>query len=182
MRIIGLTLAASVLIILAGCNNGSPDVKSSSKSDTPQPAKETPGTEPETKKISTANATPVHLTKKSFIENVWDYEKSPNQWQFKGELPCVIDFYADWCRPCRMVAPIMDDLAKKYEGRVNIYKINTEQEKELARVFQVQSIPMVVFAPLNGKPATKIGALSKDDYIKIVEEFLLNQGKTTSKQ
>jgi thioredoxin len=182
MRTIGIALAASLLIILAGCDGGSSDVKSSSKSNTAQPAKEIPRAEPDTKKGMTADAKPVHLTKKSFMENVWDYEKSPNQWQFRGELPCIIDFYADWCRPCRMVAPIMDELAKKYEGRVNIYKINTEQEKELARVFQVQSIPMVVFAPLNGKPATKIGAMSKEDYIKIVEEFLLNQGKSTTKQ
>ena len=93
---------------------------------------------------------------------------------YEGDEPCVIDFYADWCRPCKMVAPIMEDLAKKYNGKVKIYKINVDKEKQLASVFQIRSIPAVLFSPKEGKPMMQVGALPKDTYIKIIDENLLN--------
>ena len=116
---------------------------------------------------------PVYLTTADFKEKVWDYEANPEQWTYNGELPCVIDFYADWCKPCKMVAPIMDDLADYYEGKVLIYKVNTDKERELSTVFQVRSIPSILFSPKNGKPAMQAGAMSKEEYIKIIDEFIL---------
>ena len=119
------------------------------------------------------NVKPEYLTYDTFIEKVWDFESNPQEWIYKGEVPCVIDFYADWCKPCRMIAPIMDDLASEYDGRVKIYKIDTEKEKRLAQVFQIRSIPAVLFSPVEGRPMMQAGALPKDQYIKIIEENLL---------
>lgn len=116
---------------------------------------------------------PVYLTAETFREKVWDYEQNPEQWIYNGELPCIIDFYADWCKPCKKVAPIMDELADYYDGKVLIYKVDTDKEQELASVFQVKSIPSILFAPTVGKPAIQPGALSKEDYIKIIDEFVL---------
>lgn len=114
------------------------------------------------------------LTYDTFLEKVWDFEKNPQEWVYEGDIPCVIDFYADWCKPCKMVAPIMDDLSVDYKGQVKIYKINVDKEKRLASVFQVRSIPAVLFTPMTGRPIMQAGALPKDQYIKIIEENLLN--------
>jgi thioredoxin len=116
---------------------------------------------------------PEYLTYETFIEKVWDFEANPQEWIYKGDTPCVIDFYADWCRPCKMVAPIMDDLAETYKGKVKIYKIDTDKEKELASVFQVRSIPSVLFIPKEGKPTMQAGALPRESYIKIIEKELI---------
>lgn len=116
---------------------------------------------------------PIYLTTAEFKSKVWDYDTEPQAWNYKGELPCVIDFYADWCKPCKIVAPIMDDLADHYKGRVIIYKVNTDNERELASVFQINSIPSILFSPKDGKPAIQPGALSKEDYIRIIDEFVL---------
>lgn len=118
---------------------------------------------------------PEYLTYDTFIEKVWDFETNPQEWIYKGDVPCVIDFYADWCKPCKMVAPIMDDLAEEYEGKVIIYKIDVDKEKKLAQVFQVRSIPAVLFSPKEGRPMMQAGALPKDQYVKIIEDNLLNK-------
>jgi thioredoxin len=120
---------------------------------------------------------PEYLTYDSFLEKVWDFESNPQEWIYEGDVPCVIDFYADWCKPCRMVAPIMDDLAKEYNGKVKIYKIDVDKEKRLASVFQVRSIPSVLFSPMEGRPMMQAGALPKAQYIKIIEENLLTESK-----
>ncbi|MCD4735532.1 MAG: thioredoxin fold domain-containing protein [Bacteroidales bacterium] len=141
------------------------------------------GTQSETVSESTvSNVKPEHLTTVVFKQKVWDYENFPEQWNFKGEIPVVIDFYADWCKPCKMIAPIMDDLADYYKGRVKFYKVNTDRERELATVFQVRSIPMVLFAPLEGKPVPQTGAMSKEQYIKIIDEFVLGINNDNNKQ
>jgi thioredoxin len=114
-----------------------------------------------------------YLTYETFIEKVWDFESNPQEWVYRGDVPSVIDFYADWCAPCRKIAPIMDKLAKDYEGRLKVYKIDVDVERKLAGVFQVRSIPAVMFTPLNGQPMMQAGALSEDMYVKIVEEQLL---------
>ena len=124
---------------------------------------------------------PIYLTTADFKEKVWDYEANPEAWVYKGELPCVIDFYADWCKPCKMVAPIMDDLADYYDGKVIIYKVDTDKERELASVFQVRSIPSILFSPMEGKPAMQPGALKKEDYMSIIDEFVLKVNKEESK-
>lgn len=116
-----------------------------------------------------------YLTYDTFLEKVWNFEKNPDVWVYEGKEPCVIDFYADWCKPCKLVAPIMDELAIKYEGKVKIYKINVDKEQKLASIFGVRSIPSVLFSPLTGKPSMQAGALPKDQYIKIIEDNLLTK-------
>ena len=123
---------------------------------------------------------PEYLTAQAFKEKIWDYEKNPEEWVYNGELPCIVDFYADWCKPCKMVAPIMDDLADHYDGKVLIYKVNTDEQRELATVFQVRSIPSILFAPMDGKPAMQAGAMSKEDYIRIIDEFVLKVNKQSN--
>ena len=114
-----------------------------------------------------------HLTYKEFLKKVWDFEKDPNTFNYKGKLPAIVDFYADWCGPCRRVAPIMEKLATEYDGQLLVYKINVDQEKELAAAFQVKSIPMVLFIPLEGQPMMQVGAMQESEYKKVVEEQLL---------
>ena len=131
------------------------------------------------------NATPVHLTKAEFLKLVMDYEKNPEVWSFQGEKPCLIDFYADWCAPCRISSPILEDLAKEYAGRINIYKINIEKEKELAAVFGVQSIPTFLFCPVEGNPTMSSGIANspeatKSMFIKQIEELLLKKANASS--
>jgi thioredoxin len=114
-----------------------------------------------------------YLTTAAFKQKVWNYEENPEKWVFKGELPIVIDFYADWCRPCKMVAPIMEELAKKYDGKVNFYKVNTDKERELSSVFQIKSIPSILFVPQHGDPKFSVGAMQKEDYIRAIETEVL---------
>ncbi len=117
----------------------------------------------------------VSLDVESFKAKVYNYDKNPEEWVFEGNEPCVIDFYADWCRPCKMVAPIMDELAEDYDGQITIYKVNTDKQKELAGLFGVRSIPSILFVPMDGKPQMSTGAMKKDDYKKIFDEFLLGK-------
>lgn len=124
---------------------------------------------------------PVHLTKETFKEKIMNYEKNTETWVYEGERPAVIDFYADWCAPCKKVAPIMEDLAKEYDGQVDIYKIDTEDQKELAAVFGIKSIPSVLFIPMNGQPQMTRGALPKENFVNIVEQFLLNNPNDENK-
>ncbi len=114
-----------------------------------------------------------HLTYNEFLKKVWDFEKNPTTFVYKGKLPAVIDFYADWCGPCRRVAPIMEKMAEDYEGRLLVYKVNVDQEKNLATVFQARSIPMVLFIPVEGMPYKQVGAMQEQDYRNVVEEQLL---------
>ena len=114
-----------------------------------------------------------HLTYKEFLKKVWDFEKDPTSFNYKGKLPAVIDFYADWCGPCRRVAPIMERMAEDYDGKLLVYKINVDQEKDLAAVFQVKNIPMVLFIPVEGMPMKQVGALTEAQYRETVEEFLI---------
>ena len=111
-----------------------------------------------------------HLTKETFLQKVFDYENN-KEWKFQGGLPCIIDFYADWCGPCKMVAPIMEELSNDYKGRVDIYQINTEIEQELAAAFGIQSIPSVLFCPVDDKPRMAIGALPKVSYEQAIEDI-----------
>lgn len=113
-----------------------------------------------------------NMTKDMFLKDVFDYENK-KEWEFQGELPCVIDFYADWCGPCKMIAPVIEDLSKEYAGKVNFYKVNTESEMELSGVFGIQSIPSLLFVPKSGKPQMSAGALPKDALKKVIEQELL---------
>ncbi|MBE2281775.1 MAG: thioredoxin [Ignavibacteriaceae bacterium] len=112
------------------------------------------------------------LTKETFLKNVFNYEAN-TEWKFEGDKPCLIDFYADWCGPCKIVAPILEQLSTEYEGKLNIYKIDTEVEQELAAVFQIRSIPSLLFVPLDGQPQMAMGALPKEQLKEIIEKVLL---------
>ncbi len=114
-----------------------------------------------------------HLTKETFLTKVFNYEQN-QEWKFEGELPCLIDFYADWCGPCKMVAPILDELSKEFEGKINIYKVDTEAEQELAAAFGIQSIPSMLFCPKDGKPQMAMGALPKQAMTDAINEVLLS--------
>ena len=112
-----------------------------------------------------------HLTKETFFEKVFNWEKNKD-WKFEGDLPCIIDFYADWCQPCKMVAPVLEELSEEYAGKLNVYKVNTEQEQELAAAFGIRSIPSMLFVPANDKPQMSVGALPKDSIEKAMVDVL----------
>ncbi len=118
------------------------------------------------------NAKPIHLTNEAFKKKVFNYEKN-REWKYEGDLPCIIDFYAAWCGPCRKVAPILDELAVQYDKKIVIYKVDTDKEKELAAAFRISSIPALLFVPAKGQPQMAKGALSKEQFIKIIEAVLL---------
>jgi len=112
-----------------------------------------------------------HLTKETFKTKVFNWEEN-KEWKYEGTVPCMIDFYADWCAPCKMVAPVLDQLQKEYGGNLVIYKIDTEQEQELAGMFGIKSIPSLLFVPVNGQPQMAMGALPKATYEKAISEVL----------
>ena len=116
---------------------------------------------------------PIHLTKAEFLKKVVDYDGNPTEWKYLGEKPAIIDFYASWCGPCKRVAPILDELAAEYGDKIDIYKIDTEQEQELAAAFGIRSIPTLLFVPMEGKPQMVQGAIGKADFEKIIQEVLL---------
>jgi len=115
-----------------------------------------------------------HLTKETFKAKVFDYEKN-KEWKFEGKNPAIIDFYADWCGPCKMVAPVLEELSNEYDGKVDIYKVDTEVEQELAAVFGIRSIPSILFVPVSGQPQMSAGAMQKEGFVQAINEILLNQ-------
>lgn len=112
-----------------------------------------------------------HLTKDKFLEKVFNFEEN-KEWKFEGDKPAIIDFYADWCGPCKMVTPIMEELSQEYDGKVDIYQIDTEKEQELAAAFGIRSIPSVLFIPKDEQPQMSVGAMPKEGYEKAIEDVL----------
>jgi thioredoxin len=112
-----------------------------------------------------------HLTSQTFKDKVFDYEIN-KEWKFEGQRPALIDFYADWCGPCKMVAPILEELAGEYNGKLDIYKVNTEEQQELASMFGIQSIPSLLFIPTEGQPQMAMGALPKDTFKQAFKDVL----------
>lgn len=117
-----------------------------------------------------------HLTKETFLNKVFNYEQN-KEWKFEGDKPCLIDFYADWCQPCKMVAPVLEELSKEYDGKINIYKIDTEDQQELAAAFGIRSIPSLLFCPKDDQPQMAQGALPKDTLKQVIEDVLLKSKK-----
>ncbi|TLX70438.1 thioredoxin [Labilibacter sediminis] len=113
----------------------------------------------------------IYLNKDTFKELVFNYETN-KEWKYNGNVPAILDFYADWCGPCRQVAPILDQLQKEYDGKIQVFKVNTDKEKELASVFGIRSLPTIVFIPLNGEPQAAMGFRPKADMEKMVTEIL----------
>lgn len=126
--------------------------------------------------LNTENSTLVkYLTKVEFFEKVYNYEKNPDKWIYEGDKPAIIDFYATWCGPCKVVAPILEELAKEYAGKIVIYKIDTDKERELSAAFGISSIPTILFIPLKGDPQIAQGALPKETLKRAIDEFLLGK-------
>ncbi|SMO33602.1 thioredoxin [Saccharicrinis carchari] len=113
----------------------------------------------------------IYLNQESFKKLVFNYE-SNKEWVYNGKVPAILDFYADWCGPCRQIAPILKELQKEYEGKVQVFKVDTDKEKELAAVFGIRSLPTLVFIPLNGQPQAVMGARPKAEFEKMVSEVL----------
>ena len=112
-----------------------------------------------------------HLTMTEFKDKIFDPD-SGTEWKYKGGLPAIIDFYADWCGPCKMIAPVLEELQKEYEGRIVIYKVNTEQAPDLAGLFGIASIPSILFIPVEGQPAMTMGAMPKNSFVKAIADIL----------
>jgi len=126
-------------------------------------------------KENTNEGGPVKLTKAKFLADVWDYENSPKEWKYKGTKPALIDFYADWCGPCRTAGPILEELSKEYADKIIVYKIDTQVEQELSAVFAISGIPAFLYIPVNGKPSMTSGiGRSKEDTKKMFQENIEN--------
>ena len=111
------------------------------------------------------------MTKETFLEKVFNFEEN-KEWKYEGEIPCIIDFYADWCGPCKMIAPLLELLSEEYEGKINIYKVDTEVEQELSAAFAIRSIPSMLFCPAEGEPQMAQGALPKQELERIIKDVL----------
>lgn len=130
-----------------------------------RPDEETAAKEKPTTKV-------VHITKADFLKKIYDFEKNPDEWKYLGSQPAIVDFYADWCGPCRQLSPVLDELAKEYSGKLTIYKVNVDNERGLATFFGIRSIPTLLFIPMKGKPQRSLGALSKTELKGIIKDVL----------
>ncbi len=189
MKTFKISLVVAALFAFISCGNSTVEttsestnienqqVKNTGESKQPQAADEaaennvvqtTPDKDPSAS--YEASDEPVQLNKQMFLERVFNYEDNPKEWKFRGDRPCIIDFYADWCGPCKRVAPIMDQLAEEYEGKIDIYKVDTDKQKELAQVFGIRSIPSVMYCPAEGQPYMYVGAFPKSKYQELINK------------
>jgi thioredoxin 1 len=112
-----------------------------------------------------------HLTKDTFVSKVFDFEKS-REWRFEGNVPAIIDFCAEWCGPCKMISPVLEEISREYEGKLNVYKVNVDEEIDVASAFGIQSIPSLLFIPMNERPQMAAGAMPKSGLMKLVKDVL----------
>jgi len=159
-KLIGATLMLSVIAFTA-CAGKTKEENQNQNTETK-----------EVKKMGT-----IHLTKAEFLSKVANYEKNPTEWKYLGDKPCIIDFYASWCGPCKTIAPILEELAKEYDGQIYIYKIDTEAEQELASAFGIRSIPTILFCPIGENPQMAQGAMPKSGFVQAIDEVLLKKKK-----
>jgi thioredoxin len=158
-----------------GCNNTQAE-NTESKS-TPEES----GVLKETASKAPKSGNTIQLTKSDFLEKIMNYEKNPNEWDYLGDKPAIIDFYADWCGPCKIAAPVLEELAGEYKDEIYIYKVDTEVERELAAVFGIRSIPSFLFIPENGRPTMSNGIAqtpeeTKKMFEQMINELLLDEG------
>lgn len=175
--ILGIGAAA---FLTFSCTNGTASTLDSQAKEAPE-VKMTSGTEGDDQ--IKGEDKPVHLTKQDFLEKVMNYEKNQSEWVYEGDLPALIDFYADWCAPCRQAAPILEELASEYQGKIHIYKVDTEKEQELAAVFGIQSIPAFLFVPQDGRPTMSSGIArtpeeTKAMFKQMIDEILLGKERS----
>lgn len=115
---------------------------------------------------------PKKINTEQFKQLVFNYDKNPDNWVFEGDLPTIVDFYADWCKPCKMIAPTLEKLQEKYKGKIRVYKINTDENPGLSQYFQIQGIPALLFIPMEGQPQMASGALPESDLEKAIQEVM----------
>jgi thioredoxin len=120
-------------------------------------------------------ATPIHLTEAQFLKKVMNYKENPDEWNYLGDKPAIIDFYADWCGPCKRIAPILEELATEYAGKIYVYKIDTDAEQGLAAIFGIRSIPTLLLVPMNDAPQMIQGAISKASFQEAIQSVLLKE-------
>jgi thioredoxin 1 len=118
-----------------------------------------------------------YLNKDDFKKKIFDFEKE-QEWNYAGKVPAIIDFFADWCGPCKAIAPVLEELSEEYAGKLMIYKIDTDKEQELSGMFGIQSIPTLLFIPVNGAPMVQQGSVPKSALKKVIEERLLSDVKS----
>lgn len=160
-----LVAAVALVFMLASCNNAGQ--KANANNDGTNAIK--------TKNSMTTAKKTIQLTRADFLTKVANFEENPDQWVYLGDKPCIIDFYADWCGPCKMISPILEELANEYDGEIYIYKVDTEAEQQLAAEFGIRSIPSLLFVPMGEAPQMAQGALPKDAFKQAIEEVLLKK-------
>lgn len=124
--------------------------------------------------VFAADVEVIKIDRVQFKAQIMDYEKNPKEWKFEGKLPCIVDFYADWCGPCRLASPALEELAKKYKGKITVYKVNTDQERELSTVFGISGIPAFLWVPQTGNPTMTSGVARSPEEIIIQFEKMIN--------
>lgn len=132
---------------------------------------------------SAPNQGALHIGKADFLRLIMDYEKNPDTWNYKGDVPCIVDFYADWCAPCRITSPILEEVAREFEGKIKVYKVDIEKDRELAALFGVQSIPTFLFCPMEGNPTISSGIANTPDATREmfrdqIKQILLKKGNS----
>jgi thioredoxin len=164
-----LFVMALAAITTIGCTTGNSKTNGETKSESSQAVSQ------EGEKGGTSL-----ITKEQFLKKVWNFEESPEEWKFLGDKPVIIDFYADWCGPCRIASPILEDVSNEFAGKVTVYKIDTQKERELAGVFGIQSIPAFLYIPMEGKPVMMAGIgrseeETKNMFVENINKYLLTK-------
>lgn len=159
-RLITPFLALVITLSLSGCSGNEANAKGAEKEKSGEKA--------------------INITKTEFLEKIFNYEDNSEEWKFEGDIPCIVDFYADWCQPCKIAGPILEELAAEYEGRINVYKVDTQKERELAAAFGIQSIPTFLLCPQDGLPQVFSGIgqtpeATKEMFKKAIDEVLLTK-------
>lgn len=155
------------IVVLGSCSNNK---KSNSEDKTAMPTIKTKDTTKNNNELATK-----YLSTEDFKKNIMNYDEHPQEWVFESNRPAIIDFYATWCGPCKMTAPIIERLARKYKGQIDFYKVDIDQERELAQIFGIRSIPTFLFIPMKGQPTAQMGAMQLADFEEIIESELLGK-------